>query len=92
MTSSSFAAQALEALRARFTAGELRVVAGLPYPTALREARERRARALVASRGQETPESEREVPVIKAMHAFIVEQEERLSPTTSFAPWDGALA
>lgn len=87
MTPTPAALNALEALRTRFTAAELAVVIHTPYPRVLEEARRRRAAALVLSGWAETWESERETPVIRALHAFVVEQE----PPIPLVPWDGGL-
>jgi hypothetical protein len=77
-------------LRDRFTPPELERLAATPYPRVLREARERRAAALLASGWRETLESLRETPVIVTLHAFSVEQEE-LAGQPHAAPWDGSL-
>ena len=84
---SSTSSSALEALRTRFAAAELVELAPQPYPAVLRQMRERRAAARVESRLVETPESARETPVIRAFHAFCVEQE----PAVELVPWDGEL-
>lgn len=86
----SAAPAALAALRARFSPAELRAVASQPYADVLRGARVRRAEALVRSRLEETEDSARETPVIVALHAFFVEQEQAAG-TTIAAPWTGEL-
>ena len=73
----SYARAALEALRARFTPAELQAIAAQPWPDVLRDMRQRRAEALVASRWVETPESERETAPIRALDAFVHEMEAR---------------
>lgn len=80
-------AAALEALRARFSPADIAQQGALPYREVLYRARERRARSLEANGLEETPESARETPVIRALHTFIVEQE----PPVALVPWDGSL-
>lgn len=84
------AVNALAALRARFPEGELAALSPLPYPDVVRQARERRSAALIASRWSETPDSEREVDVIKAVGAFVLEHEAR-AVQAHIEPWDGGL-
>jgi hypothetical protein len=84
---SEYGKNAREALRARFAAAELSALSRRPYPDVLREARQRRADALVASGWEETEESRRETPVIVALSAFIVEVE----TPAPLQPWEGAL-
>lgn len=83
----SYAANALAACRERFTVAEIAGLMAKPYPDVLGEARARRASALVVSRWEETPESRRETPLIRALHAFYVEQE----PPVPLVEWDGGI-
>jgi hypothetical protein len=85
-----YGAAAREAIRARFPADELPALARKPYPVVLREARERRAAALLASRWEETEESRRETPVIVTLDAFYTEAEVAAGAHHR-VPWDGGL-
>jgi hypothetical protein len=87
---SEYGKNAREALRARFAAAELSALSRRPYPDVLREARQRRADALVASGWEETEESRRETPVIRTLDAFYTEAEV-LAGSHVRIPWDGGL-
>lgn len=76
MKPTAAALNAFEALRTRFSPAELAAAVHTPYATVIDQARTRRAEALAQS-WTETPESERETPVIRALHAFAIEQEAR---------------
>lgn len=87
---SIYGAAAREAIRVRFPAEDLPALARKPYPVVLREARERRAEALLAARWAETPESARETNVIVTLDAFYTEAESAAGAHT-IKVWDGGF-